>query len=253
LNINLALPHRHFASIDSTNAEARRLLDLGVAMPLWITADEQTAGRGRLGRSWVSNPGNLYATLLMQSTAPLNRAPEIGFVAAVAVYDAVASFTRVPELKLKWPNDVLIGGAKFCGLLPEVLGQGPLTLALGCGINVATTPTNTPYPVTHLAEHASHVTVANMFSALSAHMQSWLVIWDNGNNFAAIRAAWLARCIGLNDHVTWQLNSGTQSGTFIDLAQNGALVAKSAEGIISHISSGEVRFAAVEKRRMEPA
>lgn len=240
-------PRRYYSSIGSTNVEAKTLHDSGIAAPLWLIADEQTAGRGRLGRSWVSKPGNLYATLLVSSEAQASQASEISFLAAVAVHDAILSIKEIPNLKLKWPNDCLIDGAKVCGILPEVIGQGPLTFALGCGINIAHAPENTPYPVTHLAIHSELFTVGSMLEALGASLDNWWRIWNAGIGFSEIRAAWLNRCVGLNDVIFWQ----DKSGTFIDLAANGALIVELPNSTTTQIHSGEVRFAAVEKHRLE--
>jgi BirA family transcriptional regulator, biotin operon repressor / biotin---[acetyl-CoA-carboxylase] ligase len=242
-----AAPKRYFSSVGSTNVEAKTLYDSGVTGPLWLIADEQTAGRGRLGRSWVSKPGNLYTTLLINSEAGTNHASDVSFLAAVAVHDAISAIKKIPNLKLKWPNDCLIDGAKVCGILPEVIGQAPLTFAIGCGINIAHAPENTPYPVTHLTAHSDLFTVDSMFEALALSLDSWWKIWNNGAGFSEIRAAWLDRCIGLNDTIFWQ----EKSGKFIDLAANGALIVELPNGTTTLIHSGEIRFAAVEKRRLE--
>ena len=116
--------------INSTNAEALTLARNGERGPLWITAKQQTAGRGRRGRTWTSEPGNLYATLLLVDACPPERAAELSFVAALAVHDATAG--RIPGLgrriALKWPNDGLIDGCKFAGILIE--GEGA-TVVIG--------------------------------------------------------------------------------------------------------------------------
>ena len=143
-------PVRHFDRIDSTNLEARRLADDGERGPLWLWADEQTLGRGRLGRSWVSEPGNLYATFLFSIAEGPHAAAQVSFVAALAVHDTVVALRPGLSPAIKWPNDVLIDGAKFCGVLPEVVGANPTRIAIGCGVNIAHAPEGTPYPVTAL-------------------------------------------------------------------------------------------------------
>src|SRR5580704_18483737 len=101
--------------IGSTNAEALRLMRLGEQGPLWITAGRQSAGRGRRGRNWISPPGNLYASLLLTDPGPARHWPQISFVAALAVHDAVMKVAPelAPVLALKWPNDILLAGAKL--------------------------------------------------------------------------------------------------------------------------------------------
>ena len=117
--MKLPTGHRvvHFERIDSTNAEARRLAEAGERGPLWIWSDEQTVGRGRHGRTWVSEPGNLYVTCLFQTAASSSAAAQISFVAAIAVHELVSGLLPKAGFFLKWPNDVLMGDAKFCGLL----------------------------------------------------------------------------------------------------------------------------------------
>ena len=97
---------------------------------------QQTAGRGRRGRSWVSPPGNLHATLLLTDPAPAAAAPQLGFVAGLALHDAAAA--AAPGLRLalalKWPNDLLCSERKIAGILIE--GEGdPVAVAIGIGVN----------------------------------------------------------------------------------------------------------------------
>ena len=115
--------------LGSTNAEALRLAGQGERGPLWVTAARQTAGRGRRGRRWVSEPGNLYASLLITDAAPSPHLPELCFVVALAVRDAICSVasTLAPVLKLKWPNDLLLDGAKIVGILIEAERIGNTT------------------------------------------------------------------------------------------------------------------------------
>src|SRR4051794_10672274 len=103
----------------STNAQALALARQGERGPLWISARTQTAGRGRRGRVWVSQPGNVYATLLLTAPAPGQYWPQLSLVAALAVHDAVvgAAPPLAPVLAIKWPNDLLLSGAKFAGIL----------------------------------------------------------------------------------------------------------------------------------------
>src|SRR4029077_5586580 len=124
-------------TLGSTNAEALARARAGAGGPLWITARTQTAGRGRRGRTGVSDPGNLYATLLLTDPAPPERAAQLSFVAALATHDAIAACAPalIRRLALKWPNDILLDGAKVAGILIEAEGARPLLVAVGIGIN----------------------------------------------------------------------------------------------------------------------
>jgi BirA family biotin operon repressor/biotin-[acetyl-CoA-carboxylase] ligase len=244
-------PVLHLDRIDSTNSEARRLAEAGERGPLWIWADAQTGGRGRLGRSWVSEPGNLYATFLFGISEGIAVAAQVSFVAALAVHDAVSALDPTLQPRIKWPNDVLIGGAKFCGVLPEVVAANPVRIAIGCGINVLHAPQGTPYPVTCLAASTrrADVAVESVLRHLDRGLAMRLAQWDEGRGFAAIRAAWEERALGLGEPVTANAGSGELTGTFSGLAADGALILDQGGGRNHHIHSGEVRFAALEALR----
>src|ERR1700693_4292463 len=102
--------HITYETLGSTNSEALALARAGERGPIWITARRQSAGRGRRGRGWGSEAGNLYASLLLTNPAPSEKAAELSFVTALAVYDAVVALDKsiAGRLALKWPNDVLI-------------------------------------------------------------------------------------------------------------------------------------------------
>src|SRR5882672_11001128 len=148
-------------ALGSTNAEALACVREGARGPLWITADRQTAGRGRRGNVWNSPPGNLYASLLLIGAAPAARLPELCFVAALALRDAVgaAAPSLAARLNLKWPNDLLLDGAKIAGILIEAESVGDKTVTVaGIGVNCAHHPAGTHYPATSLAASGAAVT-----------------------------------------------------------------------------------------------
>lgn len=236
-------PVIHFDRIDSTNAEARRLAEGGERGPLWLLADEQTGGRGRMGRHWVSEPGNLYATFLFAITAGTEVAAQVSFVAALAVHDVVAVVRPDLRPRIKWPNDVLIDGAKFCGILPEVVASSPTAIAIGCGINLAHAPQGTPYPVTALG---SGLSVESVLQELDATLSNRLKNWEEGRGFDGIRQDWLARAFGVGGAVTAQAGTAEIHGTFQSIADDGALVVVLADGSRKFIHSGEVKFAELE-------
>src|SRR5437660_2577470 len=170
-------------TLPSTNAEALALARGGEPGPLWVTAVRQTAGRGRRGNVWSSEPGNLYASLLLTDAAPARHLPELCFVVALAVRDAVC--TAVPavasKLKLKWPNDLLLEGAKLAGILIEAESVGSDTATVvGIGVNCAHHPVNTGYPATNLAVHGVKARAEDLFCALSGMMVARLAQWDRG-------------------------------------------------------------------------
>ena len=123
--------------IDSTNDEARRLVAQGAGHGTVIWAKEQTAGRGRRGRAWVSPPVNIHCSIVLHPGPSLAHAPQLTFVAAVALRDALAEFLPSAPFQCKWPNDLLVAGRKVAGMLLEVAGPW---IILGVGVNVAHTP-----------------------------------------------------------------------------------------------------------------
>ena len=222
--------HRACGEIDSTNAEALRLRRQGERGPLWITAERQSAGRGRRGRGWVSLAGNLQATLLLTDAGTPENWPQIAFVAALAVHDAVVEVAPQlrPELELKWPNDLLLAGDKCGGILIE--GEGgegePAegSVAIGIGINCAAHPADASFAATDLLAHGVRVPAAALFAALSVKMPGRLAQWNLGNGFATIRADWLARAAGLGQNVRVRLADREVTGRFEALDDAGALV-----------------------------
>ena len=160
-------------TLESTNAEALRLARGGERGPLWIVARQQTAGRGRRGSEWISPPGNLHATLLLVDPAPAECAPELSFVAALALHDAIVELAPSlrSDLSLKWPNDMLHGGGKLAGILIE--GERPareLAVAIGIGVNCRHHPGQTSYPATDLAAVGADISAESLFATLSAAM-----------------------------------------------------------------------------------
>ena len=234
---------RHIAlpTTDSTNAEALRRARAGEAGPLWITAEVQTAGRGRSGNAWVSEPGNLYATLLLREPSPPPVAPQFAFVAGLAVHDAVAACAPNlgPLLQLKWPNDLLCNGRKLAGLLIEAENTPIFALAIGVGINCVSHPNNASYPATDLKSEGAHVTADSLFPLLGDTMRLRLTQWKKGEGFASIRADWLKRAAGLGEPIKVRLLDRQMAGRFNGVDDAGRLLLETADKIET-ITAGEV-------------
>jgi len=232
----MIIPILHHQTIDSTNIEARRLATAGEAGPLWILAAEQTQGKGRMGRAWVSKPGNLYATLLWPTRAPQNTLSQLSFVTALAVHQAASNFANSANITLKWPNDCLLNNAKFCGILAESIP--PNLVAIGIGVNIALQPQGLPYPVTRLEV----ATVDSMFEALSLSLSNYLQIWNDGAGFNKIAAAWQTRCPSIGKPITIEAPTEALHGIFHGLGPDGALVLRLANGQVKSFYAGDVRI-----------
>jgi BirA family biotin operon repressor/biotin-[acetyl-CoA-carboxylase] ligase len=232
------------ATIGSTNQEARNRAQRGARGPLWITAAAQTAGRGRMDRSWVSAPGNLYASLLLTDPSPLERAPELAFVAALALRDAVAGAapTLAPQLALKWPNDLLLAGEKCAGVLIEgdVDVSKSAIVVIGIGINCANHPSATAFPATDLHAHGAALTPQQLFRRLSGAMCRRLTQWDRGRKFQSILGDWLAAAGGVGEEITVRNGSGEKHGRFAGLDPSGRLILELRGGGIEKIAAGDV-------------
>jgi BirA family transcriptional regulator, biotin operon repressor / biotin---[acetyl-CoA-carboxylase] ligase len=227
-------------TIDSTNAEALRRARGGERGPLWIVARRQSAGRGRRGRPWISPPGNLYASLLLTDPAPAAAAPQLGFVAGLALHDAAAAAASLaPRLALKWPNDLLCAGRKIAGILVE--GEGnPVTAVIGIGVNCCAHPVDAEYPATDFAAQGADVAAMALFDRLAAAMAQRLCQWRGGSDFAAIRIAWLDRAAGRGEPVRVRLPDHETAGIFEAIDTSGRLILRRADGTLEAIAAGEV-------------
>ena len=228
--------------LGSTSAEAQRLAREGERGPLWVAAGRQTAGRGRRGRSWISEPGNLYASLLLTGPSPVEHWPELSFVAALAIHDAIVEVAAglKPQLAIKWPNDLLLAGAKFAGILVEGEGGEDGAVVVGIGINCASHPAGTDHPATDLAAAGARVSPETLIAALSVKMLGRLAQWNRGEGFSTIRADWIARAAGLGEDVRVRLADREIVGRFESLDERGGLLLRLPDGSATTVAAGDV-------------
>ena len=239
------VPFVAFDEIDSTNAEARRRAEAGEDGPVWLTALRQNAGHGRRGRAWETGEGNLAATLLMLTERPPAEAAQISFIAALAVADLARLYLAADLIRLKWPNDVMVGGRKAAGILVESgrRADGALWLATGIGVNLAKAPVAAERPATCFADHAFAPSPAprEALEHLAAAFAGWLGIW-NAQGFAPVAEAWTQRAHGLGGPCVARLGSETVEGVAEGLDVDGALRLRLADGSIRRITAGDVFF-----------
>lgn len=233
---------------DSTNAEARRRAEAGETGPLWIAARRQTAGRGRRGRAWESDTGNLFATLLTTTRKAPAEAAQVTFIAALAVADLLDGWAPASLVTIKWPNDVMLAGQKASGILVEsgAHAAGGLWLAIGIGVNLAQAPQGTERPATALAhhlsaEHAAPPTVDAAAQRLAEAFGVWMERWET-LGFQPILDAWAARTPGLDGPAVARLGHETVEGRAEGVAPDGALRLRLADGSLRLISAGDVFF-----------
>lgn len=235
--------------LPSTNAEAMAAARRGEAGNLWITAGEQREGRGRRGRAWTTERGNLAASLLLIDPAPPAIAATIAFVAAVALHQAaidVAGPALAERLTLKWPNDLLLDSHKVAGILIEAekLPQDAFAVVVGIGVNCASHPgIDGPVPATDFAARGVPMDAERLFGQLAHRMAAEIAHWEAGRNFAAVRAGWLARSRGLGEAIRVNLPDRSVNGRFETLDDSGRLVMLRADGTHETFSAGDVFFA----------
>lgn len=248
-------------SVGSTNALALERARAGDPGGLWVVAKKQESGRGRRGRQWETPHGNLAATLLVVERRDLRLAATLGFVAGLALADALAVAVPAGKLavgvdgggrrhdrfELKWPNDVLADGAKLAGILLEshLLDDNRVALAVGIGVNVVAHPTEVPYPATSLAALGSACDAEVLFEALSDAWTDNVRVWDDGRGLAAIRKLWLGRAAGLGSEVAVRLDGEIKRGIFETIDEDGRFVIRDRTGAAITIAAGDVHFGAV--------
>lgn len=234
--------HVHLARVGSTLSEAWSMIDRGERAPFWLTADEQTQGRGRMDRQWVSAPGNLYSTFV-GSPPPLASLSLLPFAVSLAVRDALVEHlleARQDAVTLKWPNDVLIDGAKTSGILIEYRSErqrAPL-MAIGIGINIEHAPDIPGRATTCLAREGSQATAGSLFSSLRHALARSLEKLES--DFEGIIPAWMRKATGMGGPIEVQNGAETVEGTFDHLASDGALMIRLASGAMRTIRTGDI-------------
>ncbi len=235
------------AESGSTQDEARNHAIAPWQAPLWISARIQTHGRGRRGREWASAPGNLAATWLHLLPGPRSRLALLGFALGLAVSETLERDFGVPDIKLKWPNDLLIGGAKLGGILLESWvadgsgeTEGPFWLAAGIGLNLASAPDLDGYRTGSVSGHvASAPDPDSMLNALAPRFAGWSeILWRDG--FAPLATAWTRVAAGLGETVTVDPGAGQIKGRLRGLDADGALRLEVEDGTVLAIAAGDV-------------
>lgn len=227
---------RTVAETGSTNADMIALAASGLEEGVWLRADRQTDGRGRQGRAWVSPPGNLYASTLVRIRPSDPPAATLALVAAVALEEAVSAYVPV-AVALRWPNDLLIDGAKVSGVLLERAGPA---VVIGVGVNLAHHPADTDRVTTSLAAHGAAVQPADFIETLADAFARWVERW-RGEGIDVVRRRWVDRAHPAGTPLTARLPDGSAvDGLFDGLDAEGALILRLADGTRRVIHAGDV-------------
>lgn len=211
-----------------------------------VMADRQTEGRGRLGRRWVSPVGNFHASVVLRIDCEPDASAGLSLLTAVALGEALVDLgPKGLDLALKWPNDILIGGAKTAGILLERSaddeGQTAFVV-IGTGVNIQSGPGVAAYPVTCLAaEGFDQLSSHDLLATYTSKLQIWLDRWQSCG-FPVVRAAWRDRAYRLGKVIYLRQEREQIEGVFIDLTERGALLIEQPDGRRREITAGDVIY-----------
>jgi len=249
----IALPNPyqllHLETVDSTNEEAKRMAARGELQPHWIVADAQTAGRGRRGRAWQSPKGNLMTTVYLPSRIETVKAGQLSFVAGLALAETVDTLVGADvSVAIKWPNDVLVGGAKISGILLESSAGAEAHLdwvCVGMGLNLAYHPDDTPYPATSIRACTGRAPVhLDVLELLAAAFDRYFQQWQKFG-FSVIVNKWRKLAYNLGNEIIVRLEKAELTGVFEDIDETGALMLRADDGQRHIVSAGDVYFQSV--------
>lgn len=233
-----------FDSIGSTNTEALEQARKGADEGLCIVAREQTAGRGRQGRNWVSGKdAGLYFSIVLRPRVEIRFIPLVTLMTAVAVFDVLEELGLAPDIK--WPNDLHVDGKKICGILAEMT-ETPKGRAVIVGIGINLNSSNYPPEIadtaTSIEEETGHpANLENLLSSLTRYLARYCDILYNPNGPEAVREAWAKRSsyhAGKEVRVT--LPDGVLIGVTRGIAEDGALMIETPGGSIETVHAGDV-------------
>ncbi|MCO5730634.1 biotin--[acetyl-CoA-carboxylase] ligase [Rhizobium sp. SSA_523] len=240
-----AFRHEALGEVTSTNTECLVRARQGDPGNLWITAQRQTAGRGRRGRAWTSESGNLYASLLLIDPAPPERIGSLPLAVSLAVHAALHAVlpADAEALEIKWPNDVLIGRKKSCGILleSEPLADGRRAVVAGIGINMRHRPDEAPYGVTSLQEQGCHLAPEELFAHLYREMADVLTQWNEGLAVATITERWRKAACGIGAPIRVNLPDRSIEGRFAGIDPQGLLILDTGQATMA-IAAGDVFY-----------
>jgi BirA family biotin operon repressor/biotin-[acetyl-CoA-carboxylase] ligase len=231
--------------VDSTNKVLMELELEGAGSWTIVHALEQTAGRGRHGKDWVSPRGNLFTSTLVKPKSGFETWPQLSFVMSLALVDALSLMVEDSTINVKWPNDVLVNSLKIAGILLETAlsHQKNNYLVVGIGINIAHSPADTRYGATCINAHRKNkISVDEVLSVLMNAVVLWYDIWEK-SGFEEIRKQWLKRAYGLGRRIKiTNTASGKKIGVYKGLSMDGRMVLQEDNGHVELISAGTVTF-----------
>lgn len=221
-------------SAESTNDLLKQLAKNNINEGLVVTAKYQTQGKGRRGRTWCSNPGGLYFSVLLRPKLPLTEVAKITLLAGITVVEILRSMYGLPAV-LKWPNDVLVNGKKICGILVELSADSESVhhVIVGVGINCNQSSDSWPPALCHIAtslatETNNTIDRKQLLEQILAHLEHYYLRFREDKNFLLKLARQYTSLLGKTVQVI--TNNETYIATAIDISENGALIVQKQDG-----------------------
>ena len=207
-----------------------------------IVADDQHAGRGRLGNNWHSSTGNLMCNMVQSVQVPVYRWAEISLVVSLAISDVISQLIPNKQgVQIKWPNDILVNGAKIAGVLLETLyGQTAPKLSIGIGINVVSSPGVTSYQTCCIHGLNGKATATDILPMIVSRFTHWMHSWYQ-HGIGTIVSLWVPRAYGIGKNICIRTPTTEISGIFSGISDTGVLLLQTKDGILP-INAGEVVF-----------
>ena len=235
---------RYFKEIDSTNEEVKRIARAGEVEGVTVIADKQTAGKGRLGRSWDSPSGNsIFMSILLRPQIRPDKASQITLMAGLAMCEAICLVTGL-DAKIKWPNDIVVSGKKVCGILTEMSAEmdGINYIVVGIGVNVNNTdfPGNLSYATSLKLEGQKEYQRREIIKVFLEKFEPYYMAYKEVPTLEMIIPIYKRYCITLADKVKIIDSIKEYVATPLDINVDGSLVVKTEDGEINTILSGEV-------------
>jgi len=235
-----------FQTVDSTNSEALRLANSGAIGNFVVVSNLQTGGRGSKGRLWKSIAGNLHASILLDSSVDCKKHPQLSFVIANAVFEALTKLAQEKKInlniQLKWPNDILIDGKKVGGILLESISLlNKNYVVIGMGINIIEAPANVSFPATSLYDEGLMLEGSDeLLDLIMNKFDKLYKRWAVDNNFIRTRKDWMRRAYNINKVITIDDGNRRLSGTFKEIDFDGSIRIQLAGGQLYNLAAGEV-------------
>lgn len=225
--------------VGSTNDEIKKLSANVIGEKIVISAKSQTNGRGRRGRDWISLGGNLFFSLGIE--CELSGLGPLVFISSLSLWKTIQDLNPLLDVKLKWPNDVLVNDKKVSGMLLEK-GEGHY-LIVGIGINIKTAPllVSTIYPTTSLLDAGIDIDRLDFLRSYLQNFDNYINLWRR-EGFEPIRSGWLKNVKGLNNEILIRTDQVERSGIFRGIDEHGSLELEVFSGRIEKFYAGDIFY-----------